>query len=169
MSRAILLFTVFCVLSFSQIYAQTPSYYHYTSSEGLASSTVYDIIQDRNGFIWFATINGMSKFDGKHFTTFRTNDGLNSNSIISLVEGKNGELYIGNYEKGINVLRNGRIENYCGEIKGKSFALSYLLLDTTSKDEQKLYAYRSSGAINSISENKSGGLITYPFYSYPGS
>ncbi len=164
----ILVLTSFILSIYS--YAQTPSYYHYTSDDGLASSTVYNIIQDRDGFIWFATINGMSKFDGKHFTTYNTRDGLNSNSIISLAEGKNGELYIGNYEKGINVLRNGRIENYCSEIRGKSFALSYLLLSPRvlgGKEEQKLYAYRSSGVINSIRENKSGELITKPVSSYP--
>ncbi len=155
------------VLPAASILSQTPSYYHYTSSDGLASSTVYEIIQDRNGFIWFATVNGMSKFDGKHFTTYRTNDGLNSNSIISLVEGKNGELYIGNYEKGINVLRNGRIENYCNEIDGKSFALSYLLLVQTGKDEQKLYAYRSWSNINVIKEKKHAGFSNYIINPYP--
>jgi len=157
----LLLLTLISFLQYAQLYSQTPSYYHYTSSDGLASSTVYEIIQDRNGFIWFATVNGISKFDGKNFTTFRTNDGLNSNSIISLVEGKNGELYIGNYEKGINVLRNGRIENYCSEIDGKSFALSYLLLVPAGKDEQKLYAYRSWGGINVINDKISSGLSNY--------
>jgi len=160
MLKIILLLTIFIFLQFVQVYSQTPSYYHYTSSDGLASSTVYKIIQDRNGFVWFATINGMSRFDGKRFITFRTDDGLNSNSIISLAEGKDGELYIGNYEKGINVLRNGRIENYCSEIDGKSFALSYLLLVPSGKDEQKLYAYRSQGLINSFSKKNTGGLIT---------
>ena len=155
------------VLPAASILSQTPSYYHYTSSDGLASSTVYEIIQDRNGFIWFATVNGMSKFDGKHFTTYRTNDGLNSNSIISLVEGKNGELYIGNYEKGINVLRNGRIENYCNEIDGKSFALSYLLLVQNGKDEQKLYAYRSWSNVNVINEKKHAGFSNYIINTYP--
>lgn len=160
MFNKILILTAISLLQFAQLYSQTPSYYHYTTTDGLASSTVYQIIQDRKGFIWFATINGISKFDGKHFTTFRTNDGLNSNSIISMVEGKNDELYIGNYEKGINVLRNSRIENYCSEIEGKSFATSYLLFVSSEKDTQKLYAYRSSGNINSISEKKPAKLIT---------
>ena len=117
-----------------------------------SSSTVYDLIQDRNGLVWFATSNGMSNFDGIHFTTFRTKDGLNSNSVISLVEGRNGEIYIGNYEKGINVLRNGHFENYCKKIKGKNFATSYLLLDTLEKGRQKLYAYRSWGSLNVFQE-----------------
>ncbi|MEI7491583.1 MAG: two-component regulator propeller domain-containing protein [Bacteroidota bacterium] len=152
---------------FGELHPQTPSYYHYTTENGLASSTVYKIIQDREGFIWFATMNGMSRFDGNKFTTFRTNNGLNSNSIISLVEGKHGELYIGNYEKGINVLRNGKIENYCGKIDGRNFATSYLLLVPSGKDAQKLYAYRSHGFINSISENTNTRLITHSISTYP--
>jgi len=160
MVKKFLILAVTVLLQRIPLYPQTPPYYHYTSSSGLASSTVYDIIQDRNGYIWFATINGISKFDGKRFTTFRTNDGLNSNSIISLAEGKSGELYIGNYEKGVNVLRNGRIENYCSKIGGKSFAISYLLLAPSGNYKQKLFAYRSWGEINSIIEKETGDLIT---------
>ncbi|MFA6979151.1 MAG: two-component regulator propeller domain-containing protein [Ignavibacteriaceae bacterium] len=164
---------LFCIrfislLFFSlQIHAQTPSFYHYTSSDGLASSTVYDIIQDKDGFIWFGTANGLSKFDGKHFTNFRTNDGLNSNSIISLAEGNEGELYIGNFEKGINVFRNGRIENYCSDIAGKSFALSYLMLVPSNKNEQKFFAYSRWGSINIIGDKKSTGLFTGGINTFP--
>lgn len=167
MHQSILVLILFSFLQAVQVSGQTPSYYHYTSSDGLASSTVYQIIQDRNGFVWFATINGMSRFDGKTFTTFRTADGLHSNSIISLAEGRNGELYIGNYEKGINVLRNGHIENYCNEIQGKNFALSYLLLVPDGNDGQKLYAYRSWGTVSSIQEKKTGALITNQVSTHP--
>jgi len=153
-----LILVAFSFLQLLHGYAQTPSYYHYTSSDGLASSTIYDIIQDRNGFVWFATINGISRFDGKNFTTLRTNNGLNSNSTISLLEGKSGELYIASYEKGINILRNGRIENYCSEIEGKSFAVAYLMLATPEQGKQTLYAYRSWGNINVIKEEKQGEL-----------
>ena len=163
MLSRIIVFSLISLLNL-QLYSQTPSYYHYTSSDGLASSTVYDLIQDRNGFIWFATSNGMSKFDGKHFTTFRTNDGLNSNSIISLAEGTKGEIYIGNYEKGINVLRNGRIENYCSTIGGKNFATSYLLLDTSEKQGQKLYAYRTWGQICVFHEKIPTGRSDYSLF-----
>jgi len=165
LNRTILL-VIICLLQY-QVYSQTPSYYHYTSSDGLASSTVYEIIQDQNGYIWFATINGISKFDGKHFTTFRTNDGLNSNSIISLAEGRKGELYIGNYEKGINVYKNGKIEDYCDNINGKSFALSYLLVAPSENDEQKLYAYRSWGTINVMREKTASRRVDYDISLYP--
>ena len=167
MLNKFLILTVISFLLHTELYPQTPSYYHYTSSDGLASSTVYKIIQDKDGFIWFATANGMSKFDGKHFTTFRTVDGLNSNSIISLLEGENGELYIGNFEKGINVFRNGKIENYCTEINGKSFALSFLMLGPSEKNEQNIFAYNRRGNINLISEKKSVGLFTKVIITLP--
>lgn len=146
--------------------AQTPAYYHYTSSDGLASSTVFQIVQGRDGFIWFATLNGMSRFDGERFTTFHTTEGLNSNAIITIAEGRQGELYIGNYEKGINVFRNGRIEDYCSTIDGKSFAISYFLVDSLGNDEQILYAYRRMGEINSIHEKK-GMPISCRVFSSP--
>ncbi len=167
MSLKFLILALISFLQFASLYPQTPAYYHYTSSDGLASSTVFNIIQDRDGFIWLATLNGMSKFDGKHFTTFTSNDGLNSNTITSLAEGDKGELYIGNYEKGVNVLRNGRIENYCSEIAGKSFATTYLLLVPSGKEEKKLYSYRGAGAINVIWEQKTGKLITSQIVTSP--
>ena len=166
-SRTFFLIGFISFLQIVPVRSQTPSYYHYSTSDGLASSTVFEIIQTRDGFIWFATLNGASRFDGTHFTTLRTKDGLNSNATISLVEGTNGELYIGTYERGVNVLRNGRIENYCSEIDGKSFATSYLLLIHSGKDKQTLYAYRKAGAINVLTETTEGGTFHYSVSVYP--
>lgn len=160
-------FAVLFFFCLTKIHSQTPSYYHYTSSDGLASSTVYDIIQDKDGFMWFATANGISKFDGNHFATFRTKDGLNSNSIISLLEGKNGELFIGNFEKGINIIKNGKIENYCSAIDGKSLVISYLILDSSKENEQKIIAYNGWGDINLINETASGKLKTKVINVFP--
>jgi ligand-binding sensor domain-containing protein len=147
--------TIIILFSFSgllQLCAQTPSYYHYTTTEGLASSTIFQIIQDKDGFIWFATLNGLSRFDGKRFTTFRKENGLNSNAIIALAEGDSGKLYIGNYEKGINVRRNGRIEDYFSESGGRQFPVSYILYDAMGNDQQKMYTYRSEDNIHVIKE-----------------
>ncbi|MHB8871986.1 MAG: ligand-binding sensor domain-containing protein, partial [Candidatus Doudnabacteria bacterium] len=167
MVKKFLILAVTSFLQLTTLYPQTPSYYHYTTTDGLASSTVFNIIQDREGFIWCATLNGISRFDRKRFTTYRAHDGLNSNTITSLVEGDNGELYIGNYERGINVLKNGRIENYCSEIDGKSFATSYLLLVHSMKDQNKLYAYRSWNPINVIQGKTTSGHSNYTISTTP--
>ena len=80
------------LLQISILHSQTPPYYHYSSEDGLPSSTVYEMLQDRNGYIWFATANGISRFDGSTFKNFTTKDGLNSNSIKTILEGNDGEI-----------------------------------------------------------------------------
>lgn len=41
----------------------------YTTDDGLSNSNVSDIVQDRNGFVWIATSNGLNRFDGSNFKT----------------------------------------------------------------------------------------------------
>ncbi len=145
-----------------QLYPQTPPYYHYDSSDGLASSTVFDVIQDNSGYIWLGTLNGLSRFDGKNFKNFTINDGLNSNVITSLLEGDKGEMFIGNYEKGINVLRNGIIENFRDKVKDKNFNMAYIL-----KFKGKLYTYISYGAIIIIDEKNKKPFADSIIYTNP--
>ena len=57
-------------------YAQEYNYIHYDVKDGLAGSTIYDLCQDKDGFIWFATEAGISRFDGIHFKNFTTTVGL---------------------------------------------------------------------------------------------
>lgn len=161
MFKKIFILTLFGLLHFTSLYSQTPPYYHYTSSDGLASSTVYDMIQDVDGFIWFGTLNGLSKFDGKKFKTFRMEDGLNSNAITCLHEGEQGEIYIGNYEKGINILRNAKIENFRSEIKKTKFNTIHLV-----GTKENIYSYSNVYGITILDKNRISDLDinirTYP-------
>ncbi|RPI19874.1 MAG: hypothetical protein EHM58_00345 [Ignavibacteriae bacterium] len=91
------------------VFSQTFPYYHYTSDDGLPSLTAYDILQDKNGYIWIATNNGLCRFDGNRFNRLGLKDGLNSRHIVSILEGENNEIYIGNYDKGINLYKEGNI------------------------------------------------------------
>jgi ligand-binding sensor domain-containing protein len=63
-----------------------------TIKDGLSQSTVNDILQDRKGFMWFATYGGISKYDGYTFTSYihDENDSttLNYNGIVILYEDK---------------------------------------------------------------------------------
>lgn len=53
---------------------------HISIAEGLSQSYVYDIIQDKNGFIWIATQDGLNRYDGKNFVHYR-HDSTNNNAI----------------------------------------------------------------------------------------
>ena len=48
----------------------------YTSEDGLAHNRVQRIVRDSQGFLWFCTTNGLSRFDGQDFFTFGLEEGL---------------------------------------------------------------------------------------------
>jgi ligand-binding sensor domain-containing protein/signal transduction histidine kinase len=50
--------------------AKQYSFKHFSMVNGLASNTVSSIIQDKDGYIWMATVNGLQRFDGSSFITF---------------------------------------------------------------------------------------------------
>ena len=68
-------------------------YEHFSVASGLPTQTTYNLIQDRNGFLWIATDAGVSRFDGLHFENFTTINGLGDNEIISLYEDKKGRIW----------------------------------------------------------------------------
>lgn len=77
---------------------------HYDIENNLPSNTIRSIIQDSNGFMWFGTENGLSRFDGYQFKTFRTkaNDStsIGNNYIYSLLEDDSHNFWIGT-DKGL--------------------------------------------------------------------
>lgn len=81
MRNLILLFPVLISLA---TWCQELSYKQFTVKDGLPGSVVYQTLQDRSGFIWFATNQGVSRFDGRTFTNYFKEDGLPDNEIIKL-------------------------------------------------------------------------------------
>lgn len=154
-SRSAVTILIFILVSIL-LKAQTPPFYHYTSNEGLASSTVFSMVQDRDGFVWFGTLGGLTRFDGKNFVSFGVKDGLNSNSIVNLAVGSNGELFAATYEKGINVIKNGKILNYIPINTSEPFHVANIFLDGKKTNGQRLYAYKNAGFIRIIDETKDG-------------
>lgn len=68
-----------------------------TSSHGLPDNSIRKIFQDSKGFIWFATLNGLSRYDGTRFVNYRKQDkglSLQDNRIRNIVEDKHGFLWI---------------------------------------------------------------------------
>lgn len=95
------------VLSCFLLYSQQLPVFNFTMKEGLSSYYVNDITQDKSGFIWLATNNGVSRFNGSKFTLyFKKNSGyeLNSNeSNVIQADTSRNKVWIGNRWAGINV------------------------------------------------------------------
>lgn len=89
-----------------------PVYYHYTASEGLPSNTVYRVMQDSRGFIWFATNSGVSRFDGQHFENFDMSNGLVDNVVFDLYEDYMGRIWFIPFSCQLCYYIDGRIEPY---------------------------------------------------------
>ena len=72
---------------------------HITTEDGIANNTVRNIYQDSNGFIWLATLNGLSRYDGNSFVNFRPEEeqdkiSLADRRVKEISEDKNGFLWI---------------------------------------------------------------------------
>ncbi|MBN1340095.1 MAG: histidine kinase [Bacteroidales bacterium] len=83
----------------------------YTVKDGLSSSIVFGMVQDTGKYIWFATDNGISRFDGKSFRNFTTKDKLSHNSVTGIFVSDDGSIFASTYGKGIDVFRNGKFSH----------------------------------------------------------
>lgn len=80
--------------SFGYEFIQAQSFHNYNTDNGLAQSFVSSIIQDKEGYIWAATHNGLSRFDGIFFRNYRSNAGLRSNKIYQLLKDQQENLWV---------------------------------------------------------------------------
>ena len=90
---------------------QSYNYIQYTTRDGLGGSTVYDMCQDMDGFIWFATNNGLTRFDGKNFKNFTVKDGLPDNEVLKIFPDSMGRVWIASFKNEISYLGKGKIFN----------------------------------------------------------
>lgn len=104
---AICLLLFFCLPSPAQDY----NYVHYDSKDGLAGSVVYDMAQDRDGFIWFGTETGVSRFDGTQFKNFTVAEGLPDNEIIGLFVDSRNRIWMLPFSNAICFYQDGTIYN----------------------------------------------------------
>ena len=75
--------------------AQQRSFVNIGLEEGLAQSQVNMIHQDMQGYLWVATIGGLSRYDGQDIKNFYKNDGLMDNDVSVIKESRGGRLYFG--------------------------------------------------------------------------
>ncbi len=95
----------FLIETFLASYSHEIFYQKTTITEGLPSNSVYDIMQDEKGFLWFATDEGVSRFDGKNFATFKSKN--NANKSGSFLKKDNfGRIWYENFDGYLNYIQN---------------------------------------------------------------
>jgi len=107
---------VFCLVYTLGLKAQeiynSPALVHYSTEHGLPSAEVYDMLQDKQGYIWAATDKGVSRFDGTEFVTYTTRDGLTDNTVLRMWEDEKGRLWFITYNRKLCFKYKGKIYTY---------------------------------------------------------
>lgn len=75
---------------------------HFSVNDGLAQGNVMGMLQDKKGLIWFSTWNGLNKYDGYTFKTYKTSQedqyAFGSNRMGTIAESKYGDIWCPTYD-----------------------------------------------------------------------
>ncbi|RPD45174.1 ligand-binding sensor domain-containing protein [Paracnuella aquatica] len=104
--RLLLVLLLFASTAFGQE-ARQYAFRHLTTASGLASNLVNGAVQDRDGYLWVATLNGLQRYDGFNFLLFTHQPGslssLPANSIASLFADKQQQLWVITHNNDIGI------------------------------------------------------------------
>ena len=87
--------TLLAGLGLAPLFAQRYTYRQYDSVYGLTDMAVHCLMQDRTGFIWAGTDNGLFRYDGSHFRAFHADDGLPHPTVRAIAESPQGVVWVG--------------------------------------------------------------------------
>lgn len=83
------------LLGSGQLDAQQHAFRQFSTKDGLAQSQVRAIAQDELGYLWFGTLGGASRFDGRQFVNYALSDGLPDPQVSAMVRDSRGTLIMG--------------------------------------------------------------------------
>ena len=140
----------------------------YDISDGLPSNHVYKCLQDKKGFMWLATENGLSRFDGNSFKNFTVKDGLPDNDILDIFLDSAGNVWMIPFAKNpayvdakTNRIVNAKLEPELSKIIGKDYLLGHALVN----GDVVFYDLNYCGYIFSLHEKKVTKLkLQRPYY-----
>jgi len=97
---ALYFLSCFFLTSFPSFAKKTDYYFRNMAVEdGLSQNMVYSVMQDKTGFIWLGTLDGLNRYDGTKFKIFKkekTNDqSIGSNKIFSLLQHVDNKIWVG--------------------------------------------------------------------------
>ncbi|WP_316810893.1 two-component regulator propeller domain-containing protein [Pedobacter heparinus] len=100
------IFLTFLALTTNATLAQELSFKRLTINEGLSQNTAFCILQDKTGFIWIGTEDGLNKYDGYDFTIYKhennNKNSLSNSQVNALCEDPKENLWVGT-SKGLNL------------------------------------------------------------------
>lgn len=105
---------------------QVQTYRRFDDRDGLPQSQVTSILEDRDGFLWVGTSEGVARLGAAGFQTFGSKQGLKALDVMALLEDREGGIWVGGQEDGVDRILGGRVTHY-GEERGMSVSPVYCL------------------------------------------
>jgi signal transduction histidine kinase/ligand-binding sensor domain-containing protein len=136
------LFIVVLLVAFHKGQTQSFTIYNYSVPDGLPSSEVYEIYQDSNGFLWFATDNGVTKFDGTHFQNFHVKDGLTDPVVFSFFEDSRKRIWFQTFSGRLSFFENDSIKIYRFNEVLKPYSTRGIFRFFVNNKDQLIFAVR---------------------------
>ena len=129
-----ILLVVFCL---GNLFAQQLPVKQFSVVDGLAENSVTQICADSRGFMWFPTLDGLSRFDGYKFTTYSEKHGLPGNYVTGIFEEKRGIYWVATFSGLVRVNFDSPLD-----ADGK-LDLEIIDLNKTVKIDQIVQIYRN--------------------------
>lgn len=121
--------TCFFLLILNRCFSQQFNVKTYSFTEGLNTYNIKKAVQDKYGFIWLATQDGVYRFDGTSFESYKksadANNSLRENFIFDIALGNDENLYIASFNGGVDVIniRTQQVTHLLSQKKGSEDGL----------------------------------------------
>ncbi len=149
------------------VFSQSLQFLNYTTKDGLSNDKVDAIIQDRYGFIWIGTEDGLDRYDGYQFKVFRNvksdSNSLSDNNIWALLEDQSGNIWIGTKSGFLN--KYDQHKNVFTKWNLKSVGIKENGITSIFQDQQKniwVGTYQNGLYRLNVSENKLNHWLYVP-------
>lgn len=142
------------------IFSQNSNYIYRNlrMEDGLSQSTILSLAQDKEGYIWIGTADGLDRYDGYKLKIYNAKNSLTDNTINSLFVDKNGFLWVGVLSGELNLYN--KVTDSFSNYDLKKIINSNLIEDKPSENDYPMtqYARSSNTSITSITEDDKGRL-----------
>ena len=140
---------------------------HYSVEDGLSQNTIMSIIQDKDGYMWFGTWDGLNKFDGYRFTIYKSHPGLDSfrnNRVEFIREDSLGYIWFQTYDGKFHRFDKTHEKFYFSPYSYPSirYNAQRLLIEPTTG---VLYFAADNGVVKI--EEKQNGELSETYYQFP--
>jgi len=180
--KHILVIALFFAISlFQDAFAIQYNFQNYSIIDGISNKSIVCFYQDKKGFLWIGTTNGLNRYDGYQFKTFTNNPddslSLEGNIVYAIMDDKRGNLLLSTnagffvfnpsnesfHKIKIQGMNNFYMLNFCFDNSGNLWGLSNL--KTLIQIDTATYKIRKTIALDSLYPNKNAG-INFSLYFY---